>query len=67
MLLISLTTHENAAEMAPESEDGANANTNATSNATKASIAAYSVIPWPDRRRDFADVLDTALIFCEPE
>lgn len=48
-LFIWLMTTEKAAEIAGESLPGANANTNAASTATKASMAAYSVIPCPER------------------
>jgi hypothetical protein len=48
-LLSWLMTTENAAEIAGDNLPGANANTNATNTATNASIAAYSVMPCPDR------------------
>jgi len=48
MLFNWLTIDENAAETAGSNLPGAKANTNATNTATKASIAAYSVMPCPE-------------------
>ncbi len=44
-----LVTQEKAADIAGDNLPGANAKTHATSTATKANIAAYSVIACPER------------------
>lgn len=59
-----LDTTEKAAEIAGDSLPGANAKTQATSTATKASIDAYSVMACPERLfRLLVNVLNLDFIF----